>query len=273
MKVNKTTEFNMKSVTGKRLFAVSLLILFFCSGCDQASQKAGPKPQLLIYSGITMIAPMTELMEIFQARENCEVIMTKGGSGNLLHSIKVNKVGDLYLPGSDVYIQKAQKEGIVIDSVHVGYNKAVIMVQKGNPKKIPCDLEVFTNKDLYVVIGNPESGSIGKQTKSILTKAGFFDEVVNNAREFTTDSKDLALALKNKQADVVINWYAVTTWPEYQPYITSLGIPPEYAQKKKMVLGLLAISKEKELAKKFMQLAASEEGREIFNKYGLYDML
>ena len=272
VRLKKTTVFKMKFITKIILFPVLVLEIFLSSGCELMDSDTAPKHQLLIYSGITMIGPMTELIKIFQRREDCEVIITKGGSGNLLHSIKVNKIGDLYLPGSDTYIKKAQQEGWVTDSVHVGYNKAIIIVQKGNPKKLSCDVDILTHDDLYVVIGNPESGSIGKQTKSILTKAGIFNEVVNNAHEFTTDSKDLALALKNKTADVTINWYAVTTWPEYKPYISSLGIPPEYAQKKKITLGLLALSKEKKLAKKFMKLAGSEEGRKIFNKYGLYDM-
>lgn len=39
-----------------------------------------------------------------------------------------------------------------------------------------------------------------------------------------------------------------------------------YASKKKLVLGLLETSKYPDIAKKFMELAGSEQGQEIFNK-------
>lgn len=47
------------------------------------------------------------------------------------------------------------------------------MVQKGNPKNITADLDNFKSKDYTVVIGNAESGSIGKETKKFYQEKGF----------------------------------------------------------------------------------------------------
>jgi len=263
-----STKENLLKRTGKIVIVFILMGLVF-TGC---SQEYGKKPQLLIYCGITMIKPMRAIADILEQQENCEVIISKGGSGNLYKAIRNNRVGDLYLPGSDSYINKCKQDGLVIESVHVGYNMPALMVQKGNPKNLDNDLNNLTRSDLYVVMGNPESGSIGKITAKILKKKGIFDDVLKNTRELTTDSKNLAKALVDKRADLVINWFAVSTWPEYRPYITTISIAPEYAQKKKLILALLTISKEKKLARKFMALASSKQGREIFNRYGLYDI-
>jgi molybdate transport system substrate-binding protein len=251
------------------LLIVFVVPLLFTASCS--NQKQAKKKELLIYCGITMIRPMSEIAEIIAEQENCEIVITKGGSGNLLKSIETNKVGDLYLPGSDSYIQTCLEKGLVTESVFVGYNKAALMVQKGNPKGITADLENLANENYYVVIGNPDSGSIGAETQKILEKKGIFDEVLNNARQLTTDSKDLVGVLVDKEADLVVNWYATSVWPENAPYMDALPIDEEYASKKKLVIGLLSTSQYPDIARKFMEYAASEEGRAIFEKYGLYE--
>ena len=247
------------------LFLFSVLIV----SCNNNKDKKEPD-ELLIYCGITMIKPISEISKIIEKQENCKILITKGGSGNLFKSILTNEAGDLYLPGSETYIEKAIKENFVTDTVFVGINKAVMMVQKNNPKKIKNCLSSLTDKKLRIVIGNPYSGSIGKETKKILDKKGIFEEVNKNIEYYTTDSKDLTLALKNDKADLVVNWYATSTWEGNKKYIDVFVIDEKFAKKKKLIIGLLKYSNNPEIAKKFIKYASSKEGQEIFKKHGLY---
>jgi molybdate transport system substrate-binding protein len=228
--------------------------------------------ELLIFCGITMIKPISEIAAIIEQQEQVKVSIIKGGSGNLLKSIRFNQTGDLYLPGSESYIKQANAEGLIMESVHVGYNKAAMMVQKGNPRAIKAELSALTNEDYYVVIGNPDSGSIGKETKKILTAANLFDQVMVNSQEMTTDSKRLIDVLKKGEADLVINWYATSSWAENKPYVDALSIDGQFAEKKRLVMGLLSSSKHPDIASKFMAYAGSEKGRKIFDRYGLYNI-
>lgn len=254
------------------MFILALLGLSM-TGClkqKQSFNNTASEKELLIYCGTTMIKPMTEIAKIIEEQENCKVIITKGGSGNLFRSIKVNKVGDLYLPGDDSYIKTGQEEGLISETALVGYNKAAIMVQKGNPLNINSDLENFLNPEYHIHLGNPDTGSIGRETKHIFDKKGIYKEVIDNTCTLSTDSKDLGENLKAKKIDLTINWYAVSVWPEYKSDIDAIAISDEYAAKKKLVLGLLTTAKEPEIAKKFMEYASSKKGRTIFNNYGLF---
>jgi molybdate transport system substrate-binding protein len=251
--------------------ALALAAVLASTGCARAPAEPKRK-ELLIYCGITMIRPMSEIARVIEAQHDCRIIITKGGSGELLDSIRTNGVGDLYLPGSDSYIKTCLEEGLVTETVHVGFNKAAMMVQKGNPKAVPADLSVLADPQYYVVIGNPDSGSIGRETARLLEKRGILDPVMDNARRLTTDSKDLVQVLKTGEADVVVNWYATSTWPENEPYVDVLPIDEQYASKKKLVLGLLSSAQYPEIAKAFMAYAASEQGHAIFRKHGLYDV-
>jgi molybdate transport system substrate-binding protein len=264
---------------GKKYLAIFLVLLVCASAYLFFYQRsivvADPPPQkeLLVYCGITMIEPMSEIARIIERQEGVHIAFIKGGSGNLLRSLKVNGVGDLFLPGSESYIAKAKSAGLVTDTVPVGFNKAAMMVYKGNPKGISADLQELRNSAYYVVIGNPQSGSIGKETRSILEAAGLYDAVQHNVREMTTDSKRLTQVLKNKEADLVVNWYATATWAGNRSFIDVLPIDERYAKKKRLVLALLKSSRYPNIARRFMEYAASEQGRAIFNRYGLYDVL
>lgn len=252
------------------IFVISILAINVCvlmNGCEKAEKK-----ELLIYCGTTMIKPMFDIARIIEKQENCKIIITKGGSGNLLRSIKVNNVGDLYLSSSYSYIKTCIKEGIVCETVFVGYNKAAIMVQKGNPKGITPDLNNFLNKNYYIAICNHESGGIGRETKKIFDKKGIYNEVLDNVYQLTTDSKDLFLLIKDKKVDIVINWYAVSQWPENKKYVDVLSIDEKFAEKEKLILGLLKTVQYPDIARAFMRYAASEKGKELFKKYGLYDV-
>ncbi len=256
----------------KKTAAITLFFLWtlFLAAC-QPEKPAPPPKTMLIFCGITMIKPMMDIAEIIESQENIKIIITKGGSGNLLKSIIFNGRGDLYLPGSERYYQTIKKEhpGLILEQVLVGQNRATIMVQKGNPKHITSDLENFTRPEYAVVIGNAGSGSIGRETRKIFTQKGIYDQILANTMHLTTDSKDLALALREKKADLVMNWYAVATWDENRQFMDTIDIDPRYAEPKSLILGLLKFSENQELARKFMALAASEQGRAIFKKYGL----
>lgn len=252
---------------------ILLLAALLSAGCGEPPSEADGGKELLVYCGITMIEPMSQIARIIEREQGAKISLIKGGSGNLLKAIQVNGVGDLYLPGSDSYIEEANRLNLVADSRHVGYNKAAMMVRKGNPKGIAPDLGALTSSDYYVVIGNPDSGSIGRETKKILTRAGIFEAVQANAREMTTDSKRLAQVLRNGEADLVVNWFATSTWEENRDFVDVLPIDERFAEKKRLVLAVLNSSRYPQIARRFMEYAASEEGREIFNRYGLYDVL
>lgn len=233
---------------------------------------AGEGPNLLMYCGVTMVGPIQELANEFQKSHGCTLEIKPGGSGNLLNELASTKRGDLFLPGSDSYIQRAEKKGLIGKNALVGYNKAAIMVQKGNPKGIPADLNSLIDPSYRVVIGNPKSGSIGQETKKILDSKGIYDQVVARATDLATASKTLVEVLKNDQADITINWFATSTWEANSRIMDALPIDESFASKKKLILAVLPFSENMELSEAFLDLVASEHGKEIFNRYGLYDV-
>ena len=247
------------------------VIVFFAGSCIfiiNNKNKQKEKPELLVYCGITMTHPMLEIAEYVEKEKDCIIRITKGGSGNLLNAIKINKTGDLYLPGSDSYILQGKESGLITSSQLVGYNMAAIVVPKGNPLNISNDPIVFADSKYKTIFADPNSGSIGRMAAGIFEKRGIKDKALNNVMRLSTDSKDITKAIINGEADMGINWYATTLWKENKDKLDGILIDKKYAPVKKLVLARLIYSKHPEIADFFLNTATGPIGEQIFSNYG-----
>ncbi len=234
---------------------------------------ANTKPILIFYCGSTMVKPITKISKIVEKKHNCTIYIKKGGSKTLYTILKSKKVGDLYLPGSNSYRKKNLEDGFLLDSQYIGFNKAAIFVQKGNPKGIK-NLDDLLRKDINTILCNPYSGSIGKMTKKLLTKykgAAFLEDAYDRAVDIATQSKMINNSLIKKEMDLSINWRATAFWSDNAKYIDIIEIDNSIAPKKKLVINLLSFSKHPNIAKDFMKIAASQTGQEIMRKYGFLE--
>jgi len=262
--------------TSVRLFILMMISVFLFVSCKDNSSGTRPDgvkecPEILIYCGMTMISPMMEIAKIIEQEQKCKIEFIYGGSLHLKRTIDANKQGDIYFPGEKSFLTSLEQDGLIIETVQVGYNQAVIMVQKGNPKQLSNDLNNFVNPEYAVVVGAQKSGSIGRETKRIFTEVGIYDQVLGNALYLTTDSKGLSRAIRNREADLVLNWKATAFLPENRSVIDFLAIEEHLAPKRRLQLGLLSYSKNKDISRRFMEFSASPQGQEIFRRYGFLD--
>lgn len=229
------------------------------------------KPELLLYCGITMVRPMTEIAHNFEKRENVRISIAQGGSEDLFQSAKKSGTGDWYLPGEPTYREKHLKEGLFAEHTVVGYNQMALMVAKGNPKGVKADPRELLRKDLIAIVGNAESGSVGKEAKDVLDDLGIYPKVIRQVAFLSPDSRSLVNAMKKGEADVTMNWRATGFFPDNVTKIDVIDLDPKLAKPQALLLIKLKSSKYNDLARRFMDFAASEEGQASFRKYGFLD--
>ncbi|BCN92428.1 molybdate-binding protein [Thiomicrorhabdus immobilis] len=255
----------------KYFLLLALLTSSLLSGCDTPENPTNNNTiDLTIYSGITMIRPLSVLAKEFEQQHSVKIDIKQGGSGFLYKTIKAEKKGDIFFPGTDSYRIKSLKQGetLLQEKVFVGYNRIALVVAKGNPKHLTNDLKQLTNPQYSVVLSSPESGAVGKNAKAILDKAGLTKAVYDNATYFTTDSHRIFRAIKEQDADVALNWYATTKWPETADFMDAILLPESIAKPQKLEMSLLSYSKKPNLTIQFMNFASSKHGLEVFAEYG-----
>ncbi len=252
----------------QKFFLHLLVLLFLTTGTAQAEST---EPEMLLYCGITMVKPMTEIAQLYEKRAKVKVKIVQGGSEDLYQSAKKSGVGDWYLPGEPSYRDKHLSEGLLGDFVTVGYNQMALMVLKGNPKKVQPDPREMLRKDLTVILGNAESGSVGQESKKVLDGLGIYPKVVRASAFLSPDSRSLMNAMKKEEADLTMNWRATGFFPENVGKLEVISIDPKIAKPQALLLIMLKSASNPALAKGFMTLAASEEGQGVFRKYGFLD--
>jgi molybdate transport system substrate-binding protein len=252
----------------KPLLGAALALLLACPGVALAQKNS---TEMLLYCGITMVKPMTEIAQVFEKREGVKILISQGGSEDLYQSAKKSAQGDWYLPGEPSYRAKHQSEGLLGEYVNVGYNQMAMVVQKGNPRHVKPDPHELLRKDLTVILGNAESGSVGQESKSVLDGLGIYPKVVKAAAFLSPDSRSLMNAMRKGEADLALTWRATGFFPENSSKLDVIDIDPKVAKPQALLLIQLKSAKNVELARGFMKLAAGDEGQAIFRKHGFLD--
>lgn len=252
------------------LLLIFLPLLFPLAGCDSEQfvmHDSAPPKELLLYCGTTIAPAMRHIADLFEQQEGCVVKIIRDGSGALHHSIHINKVGDLYLPGTEGYVEKCAEEGMVLEAHDIGINRAVLMVAPGNPLHISADLGNFALQRYRTALGLPESGSIGQEARRLLEAQGIYKQAVAQAAILARDSKDIQQAVATGAADLALNWYAAALAdPENQVEIIELD--RAVASPQILRLALLKCSYDRQLAQKFIAFVLSSTGQQILDQYG-----
>lgn len=245
-----------------------LLVSLVCSLSFSARAEETP---LLIYCGITMVRPITELARSFEQREKISIRIAQGGSEDLYQSARKSRLGDIYFPGEPSYRDKYLAEGLLGEVKLVGYNKLAIFVAEGNPKKVKPDLGELLRRDLTLVIGNAQSGSVGLETKQTLDRFGLYPKVVSKAAFLMPDSRSLSLSMKRGEADITLSWRATAFFPDNAAFMDVIDLDAKTFEPQALLLNQLTFSTQPQMARKFMDYAASPDGQAVFRKWGFLD--
>jgi len=259
-------------------FALAALGLALC-GCA-AKEATGPEStpeasatgegevRVVAFVGAASKPPSQEAKEAFEkANPNIAIDMTFGGSGTLLNQMTLEETGDIYMPGSDDYMDKAEQQKAVVPETRsiVAYLIPAICVQSGNPKNIK------SLKDLArpgIVVGLAEAGAVclGDAADEILRNAGLEEAVKKNVITYARSCEHTQQLVQLGEVDAVIGWDAFKHWaPEA---IDIVDIAPEYLRVRNIPAAVSVYAEHPQAAQKYIDFLVSEEGKAIFSKHG-----
>ena len=245
------------------------------SGCgnipkDKVINTIQQNKPLIIYCENAIAPPIYELKKQFEKEYHCKVIIQNDCAQNLIGLINYSNKGDLFIPSSrhsfGVLREKTEEE--ILDSVFLGYNSIVFMVKKGNPKKFNGKLSLLTSKDLSLIIANPETSSLGYETRNFLKEGKIYDKVIKNIVSLSTDSKGLIKSLINNQSDLIINFASTIHINGNINDVDIIPLEPKYQKTLEVYAGILSTTENRELAESFMAFVNTSGSKSVLNKYG-----
>ena len=236
----------------------------FSPGPEATEEKATGKT-LTLYCGAGIRPAAADVIEAFTAQTGVTVRADYAGSGVLLSRLRLRRQGDLYMPGDVHYVEMAEKQNLVTGKHMVCYFVPVILVRKGNPKQIRA-LSDLARQGLRLGLGNAKACAIGRLTEALLDKNRVDREAVRKNVVFSSVTvNELGVQIKAGQLDAAIVWDALAAY--YPDDAEAVPIPLAQNIISRVAIGVLASTKEADLAKRFIDFLTGEQGKATFRKH------
>jgi molybdate transport system substrate-binding protein len=251
----------MKSALFLTVLAAGLLL-----GCERkAAEKRPQEEELLLYCGAGIRPPVDELVETFGREHGVKIAIDYAGSEVLLSKIKLNRRGDLYLPGDRHYVEQAAQADMILSRQPVFYWIPTILVQKGNPKNI-SGLEDLLKPGIKLGLGDEKACAIGRTVKKIFAKNNIvWTEVEKNLKFQSLTVNELGMQIQAGALDAVIVWDAMARY--YSEYGDEVPIAADKNIISTVDIGVLKFAKHKRAADEFVAFLTSARGKEILRKH------
>lgn len=242
------------------LSAAMLLIgvLIFAGGCDSSGRE------IVVLCGSSFRPPTEKLAEMFEAETGIAVRLTFGGSEDHLPHVKAKRAGDVYVTHTP-FIQYTDDAGSLLREVKVGFLAPVLVVAKGNPKKI-ARIEDLTQPDLKVVLPNPEYSTCGQMVDALLEKKGIKEDVLKNVGSaMMKHHSEIGNHLKLGTREAGIMWNGVAN--NYLDVLEIVPGPYEYGEEIGVSVMGLSYTDDEEAVNLFLDFI-EKHGEKVFADFG-----
>jgi molybdate transport system substrate-binding protein len=213
---------------------------------------------------------LQEAAQVFTAKTGVQVFLTVGGSGSLLSQLELGKTGDIFLPASPDYVDKAVAAGVINPGTDVKINYLVpaILVQKGNPLHI-SGLSDLARPGVKVAICDPATVPAGLFAYEILEYNNVIHVVGDNIVTYSTSNENVSSLVILKTVDAAIAWDVVGVQQPDKLDIVYLQ-PNQVPRLSYMSGAVTTFTTNKQAAQAFLDFLVSPDGQAIFKKNGYY---
>ncbi|BDS08592.1 hypothetical protein NT6N_36320 [Oceaniferula spumae] len=233
-----------------------LMILLSRHGSSDEGRR-----ELLVHCAAGLQLPLTEIARSYEREHHTRVILNFAGSGVLESQLKTTG-GDLFIPADDSYIENAVSQGLVSETAALAELRAVIVVPKGNPKRIKS-LSDIALENVRLCVAEP-SAAVGKFTRDVLLKAGLWKGIEPYVIVTQPTVNGVVTAVATGSVDVGIAWDAVAL---QSPEVEIVRIPLFDANPRQVRVGVLNRAASHEARDFVDYLTAEEAGRRIFTRH------
>ncbi len=238
----------------------------------EATYGKGTKSFKLATGSPGELGLLQSLGEAFDKKEGAQLVWIKAGSGASMNLLKTQQV-DMIMVHAPEAVKKAIAEGWATDRTLIGSNEFYIVGPKNDPAKIQS---ASSGADAYAKISQSQSNFISRGDKSgthqkemdIWKKVGITPEgnwyIVTN--DFMTAS------LKRANAEKAYFMTDSSTWVAEKNIAPQLQIlyrgDPYLVNTYDALAAPVGATANRDVAVKFIQFVASDEGQTIIRNYG-----
>lgn len=233
-----------------------------------AGEATDKRRELVVYAGSMLRPALEESLDAFEKRENVKITRIYNGCGILVSQMKAGHEPDLYFACDTSFMLQVKDQ--FEPSANVSNNQLMIVVKKGNPKKV-FKLEDLGNQDMIVGVGHEHQCALGALTKETFIRSKVYDQIMKNVRVQSPAGDLLVNQLRIGSLDVVVAYRSNLLDPKTGKNYPELegtpitGIPCATPSQP------IAVSKSSahpELSRRLMEFLQNEDSRQRFERQG-----
>lgn len=237
----------------------------FATGMGTAG---APKPtELLMFAGSASKPVLEEAARRIEKELGIKILLNLGGSGSMLSQLELGHRGDIYLPGSHDYIERAVARHVVdpASRTDFAYLVPALLVRSGNPRGIHglADLE---RPDVRAAIAEPRTVCVGAYAEGVLQRAGLADRLMprlGRARSCAALANLLALG----NVDAIVGWRVFAAW--YPGRLQVIPLPPRLVTRVASIPGAVTtFATHPDAARRVLAWLSGREGQALWRAHG-----
>lgn len=243
------------------LFLLGCLLVFF-SGAQRASGS-----EITVSAALSLKAPFEEMGRSFEAKTGTKVIFNFGASGMLQRQIEGGAPSDVFASASPREMDSLETGGFLIKGTRSNFaGNALVLIVPSQSRLRPRSFEDLSKKETRrIAIGNPATVPAGKYAEEVLKSSGLWETLKDRIVLCENVRQVMDYTARNEvDAGIVFR-----TDAKAGKDVEIISEAPQ--QSHKPVLYVIAAIKgpgHDRLAKEFISLLMSDEGRKILKKYG-----
>ena len=238
----------------------------------EATYGQGSKSFKLATGSPGELGLLQQLGEAFDKKEGARLVWIKAGSGASLNLLKTKQV-DMIMVHAPDGVNKAIAEGWATGRTLIGSNEFYIVGPKADKAKIQS---ASSGADAYTKIAKTQANFISRGDKSgthqkemdIWKKAG----VVPEGNWYIVTNDFMTASLKRANADKAYFMTDSSTWVAEKNIAPELQIlyrgDPYLVNTYDALVAPVGATENRDIAAKFIQFVASDEGQTIIRNYG-----
>ncbi len=237
-----------------------------------AAVAAGPATAaepvaVLVFAGAASKPVLDEAAPRILAEEHIRLELSMGGSGTVLSQMEIARKGDIYLPGSHDYMERAEARGLVDPSTRVDFAwlTPALLVRRGNPKRI-VSLADLARPDVRAAIAEPRTVCVGEYGIRMLRRAGLEETVLPRlARAHSCEAVANLLGLGS--VDAILGWQVFAAW--FPGEVEVVPLPAAVIPGPATIPGAVTVfAAHPAEARRVLTWLAGPEGRTIWARHG-----
>ena len=220
---------------------------------------------LHVFSAGAVAPPIKKCAEGFKAESGTRFDFTVGKAENLIEEISETKRGDLLTCGSEFILDHAQLKGLVLKETRrsLGSRTSAILVQIGNPKNIRSISDLAKEG---IRVGVSVSGCLTGIWDDLATKAGLVEQIRKNTVAYADGCGELMSFINRKKVDAILGWDAFKNLN--MKTMDVIELPKALQVHRSTAIGVMVFSRNREVAKEFINFLVSDKGKKIYNGFG-----